>query len=543
MISMNNHDLTNTKNKVTTMCTAKKWVLALIITGSSVISSLSFAAMDISVRGNGIAIKSSGDTGLRHIYPLPTRTSWEVERYMKPGIYHIFDERSDPIKNKKYATTPVGAEYFPVVAETRKDYSLDSFKANEAGNVVIAVSNSNLSEPGWKRIPGAFSTSIQNYYLFEYDYTEVDKWVKVPKTDSDHPTLLFAADGSLKFDNPLPIAPLANGVKIADARQYFVDPSIIILPNGDYIATGRGGPLTRINNKTVFIIMWLSKDKGKTWTALNQETSPLRHPTAFHHQGALYLLGDMNGSKGGETGGIQKSTDGGKTWSDPVDLGFNFRTAPSHVVIAKGRIWCQSELASPGRKVVSAPVDSDLMNPNSWTSATDTGKNWSGNEADLMNTRGDDYPILMSKGDKIARVFSPTSYGTNNPGDDLKLPLSTSKYTAQYDPVSDKYYALTSYSSLPGNIRTGIGLFVSNDGQDFTLQKQILTGKSTAFHGFNYPFMQIDGDDIVFVLRTAWENEDGLPQRWHDANMFTFHRIENFRNEATPGRCYGIPGL
>jgi len=492
------------------------------------------AAMEILVKGKGVAIKNAGDSGRKHIYPIPTRTAWENERFMDLGKYHIFDYRTSAIRDKNYATTPVGADYFTAVAETRDDYSLDSFTANEAGTVTIALPDDNLSAAGWSKVAGDFKTSIQTYYTYRYDYTRVGEEVSIPKTDKDHPTLLFADNGEIKFSNPLPISSLANGVKIADARNYFADPSIIVLPNGDYVATGRGGPLNRVNNKTVFVRMWLSKDKGKTWAPLNEENIPLRHPTAFHHEGALYVLGDMSGSKGKETGGIQRSTDGGKTWSDPVDLGFNFRTAPSHVVIAKGRIWCQSELATPGRKVVSAPVDSDLMDPKSWISATDTGKDWSGNEADLMNTRGNDYPILMSKGDKIARVFSATSYGTNNPGDDLNLPVSGSKYTAQYDPVSDKYYALTSYSSLPGNIRTGIGLFVSNDGQDFKLLRQVMTGESTAFHGFNYPFMQIDGNDIVFVSRTAWENQKGIAQRWHDANMFTFHRISNFRgNQAS----------
>jgi len=520
---------------------ANKICLSFLIIGFTFFSNLALGAMTIQVKGKGVAIKNAGTSGQKHMYPLPTRTAWESERFMKPGTYHIFDNRNDKISGKDYATTPVGADYFTVVAESRDDYSLDSFTADEQGTVTIAVPDSSLNAAGWTRVAGAFNTSIQTYYLYNYAYNQVGEEVEIPKTNNNNPTLVFAEKGYIKFANPLPISDLAEGVKIAEARRNFVDPSIIILPNGDYIATGRGGPLTRVNNKTVFIIMWLSQDKGKTWTALNEESSPLRHPTAFYHKGALYLLGDFTGSVGRETGGIQKSTDGGKTWSDPVDLGFAFRTAPSHVVTAKGRLWCQSELASPGRKVISASVDADLMDPKSWISATDVGERYSGNEADLMATRNDGYPIIMSKGDHIARVYSPSTYGTKNSGDTLNLPLSGSKYTAQYDPVSDKYYALTSYSSLPGNIRTGIALFSSEDGQDFKFERQIMTGESTAFHGFNYPFMEIEGNDIIFVLRTAWETDQGIAQRWHDANMFTFHRLRNFRGYPEPTQCYGVP--
>ena len=43
--------------------------------------------------------------------------------------------------------------------------------------------------------------------------------------------------------------------------------------------------------------------------------------------------------------------------------------------------------------------------------------------------------------------------------------------------------------------------------------------------------MQIDEDDLIFVLRHAHENERGQPQRWHDANHLTFHRSKTFRQK------------
>jgi|GEM_PF-1613182 len=488
------------------------------------IANFSLAAMDMSVRGKGVSFKDVGTNGQSHIYPLATRTTWEKSRYMKPGTYHIFDNRPSAIKGKAYATTPVGADYFTAVAETRKNYSLDAFKANEAGKVLIAVPTTNLRASGWRRISGSFNTSKDEYYFYEYDYKQAGQWVDIPKTNKDHPTLLFAeSKNNLTFDNPLPISILGDdAVKISDAHSYIVDPAIAIMPNGDYIASSVGGPKLRGR----FLRLWVSKDKGKSWQGLNRSITSLRHATLLVRGNDLYLIGDNSGP-----GGIRKSTDGGKYWSPITYFNFDFRSSPSHVVEAKGRYWVASE-GNGGAKVISAPVNSDLLKASSWTEAkrSSSATAGTGNEADLMASRNGGYPIIMGKGNSIGRVLSKDEYTAIKGQDTLSLPMNGSKYTAMYDEASDKYWALTSYSSLRGNIRTGIALFSSKDGQKFTFERQILTGVSTAFHGFNYPFMEIDGDDIIFVLRTAWENDTGLSQRWHDGNMFTFHRVENFRN-------------
>jgi len=52
-------------------------------------------------------------------------------------------------------------------------------------------------------------------------------------------------------------------------------------------------------------------------------------------------------------------------------------------------------------------------------------------------------------------------------------------------------------------------------------------------HGFQYPSFLIDGEDIVFVSRTSYDDGVGGAYRQHDSNYFTFHRIEKFRNIKT----------
>ncbi len=481
------------------------------------------AQMNIRVRGNGIDIRNvdqnADKKGRSQIYPLAQRTTWARDRYMKPGKFYIFDQRPTEIKGKDYATTPIASGYDK--EDSRTDYSVDAFKADKSGTVTIAVPTDKLNAPGWKKLPVKFGTTISDFTLYDYDYQKAGEWVDVPRPDPKVPTLLFGDKGRIKFDNPIPISSLAEGVMIAAGRSYIIDPDLIVLPNGDYIAGARGGP---IKNR-VFARIWKSTDKGKTWNVLHKDNTFVKHGSLFYHDGALYLFGD--GKDG--LGAIQKSNDGGVTWPENVTLNFKFRTAPSHAIKAKGRVWIATEYHN-GSSAFSAPLDSDLMKAESWTLAKRTDDIGVGNESDIIATRGGGYPVIMPKGGTSIRILNENEAVADKSVDKLDLRGNGSKYSAIYDEKSDKYWALTSWSPLPNAIRTGISLYSSTDLKTFKFERQVFVGKSSSFHGFNYPFMQIDGDDVVFTLRTSWETEDGQAQRWHDANMFTFHRVRDFRN-------------
>ncbi len=490
---------------------------------------LAHAQMNIRVRGKGIAIENvSGNVDKAdrsQVYPLPQRTAWELEKYMVPGKYHIFGQRPKEIAGKDYATTYIASGYDK--EDARTDYLLDAFKADQVGTVTIAVPTDALNVPGWKKLPVGFNTSISDFTLYDYDYQKAGEWVNIPKPDPKLPTLIFAEKGHLKFDNPIPISTLAEGVMIAEPGTFYItDPDVIILPNGDYIASAIGGR----SKDGVVATQWKSTDKGKSWQQLNKENTFGRHPTLFQYKDALYLFGDITDTVSANgMGSIQKSYDGGVTWPESVKLNFRFRTAPSHVITAKDRVWIATEYGR-GSSVFSAPLDADWMKADSWTLAKRTDDIGVGNESDLLATRGGGYPVIMPKGGTSIRILNENETVADKAVDTLDLPGNGSKYSAIYDAKSDKYWALTSWSPLPNAIRTGIALYSSEDLKTFQFERQVFVGKSSAFHGFNYPFMQIDGDDVVFVSRTAWENEDGQPQRWHDANMFTFHRVRDFRN-------------
>jgi hypothetical protein len=51
--------------------------------------------------------------------------------------------------------------------------------------------------------------------------------------------------------------------------------------------------------------------------------------------------------------------------------------------------------------------------------------------------------------------------------------------------------------------------------------------------GFQYADWLFDGDDLIAVVRTAFDDADGGADSFHNANFLTFHRIRNFREAGS----------
>ena len=49
--------------------------------------------------------------------------------------------------------------------------------------------------------------------------------------------------------------------------------------------------------------------------------------------------------------------------------------------------------------------------------------------------------------------------------------------------------------------------------------------RDSALFGFQYADFEIEGEDIIFLCRTA----TGGARSYHDTNYSTFHRIKSFR--------------
>lgn len=83
-------------------------------------------------------------------------------------------------------------------------------------------------------------------------------------------------------------------------------------------------------------------------------------------------------------------------------------------------------------------------------------------------------------------------------------------------------------------IRNNLALICSSDLRHWEIKDTLIISDNPFFHGFQYADWQFDGKDIVAVLRTAFDEERGLPKRQHDANFLTFMRLCNFRTDKIP---------
>ena len=100
----------------------------------------------------------------------------------------------------------------------------------------------------------------------------------------------------------------------------------------------------------------------------------------------------------------------------------------------------------------------------------------------------------------------------------------------KFDPVSKKYYSIACRlkDNAPAHSRNLLSLMVSNDMLNWQPQCDIIdySDSDPDKVGFQYVDFEFDGDDIIFLCRTAVNQA----HNYHDSNYSTFHRIKNFRN-------------
>lgn len=116
-------------------------------------------------------------------------------------------------------------------------------------------------------------------------------------------------------------------------------PAIISLPNGDLLAFAEGRVKGAGDFGDINIVMKRSSDKGKTWSALQYvaefDTLQCGNPAPvvditdpLYPQGRIFLFyntgtnheGEVRKGRGYKQSWYKTSTDGGNTWSQPVDI-------------------------------------------------------------------------------------------------------------------------------------------------------------------------------------------------------------------------------
>ena len=343
--------------------------------------------------------------------------------------------------------------------------------------------------------------------------------------------------------------------------RYIGSPSICILPNGDYVAShDEFGPKSNMN-KSPQTKVFKSTDKGSHWELISTLDGQF-WSNLFIHDGALYIMG-TNRQHGDVV--IRRSNDGGTTWTTPSDstngllLKGEYHTAPVPVVINKGRIWRAIEYATSTTKkwgerysatMLSAPINSDLLNARNWTRSNHLpyNKNYLNGNFDawlegnaVVTKKGKIVNVLRVHTSKLpdeyCAIVDVSANGKKikfNAINFYKMPGATKKFTIRYDKKSKLYWSLVNYADKQykdvknERIRNCMALVSSPNLKSWKIAKTVLLHPDVYKHGFQYADWQFDGEDIVFVSRTAYDDSEGGANNNHDANYLTFHRIENY---------------
>jgi hypothetical protein len=373
------------------------------------------------------------------------------------------------------------------------------------------------------------------------------------------------------------VFPQAPGIVIdhsfASSGLYIGSPSLCVLPDGGLLAShdffgpksGRSGmPKGRI---------FRSSDRGKTWAQI-AEIDGFFWQNLFVRKGVVHAIGTDR-----EHGNlvIRRSVDGGKTWTDPRDADHGlirtgaWHTAPVPVVTHGGRIWRAVEDAESGIKwgsryrarMLSAPLDTDLLKAANWTLSNPLARDaswlmngfggWLEGNA-VIDPAGNVLNILRVETSRLpekaalVRVSADGKSATFDPMKDfIDFPGGAKKFTIRKDPEGGGYWSLANIAGggtgRPADIRNTLALVHSRDLRAWETRCILLHHPDVAKHGFQYADWQFDGDDLIAVCRTAWDDAEGQAHNKHDANYLTFHRWRNFRSLTRKNDVPGALGI
>ena len=337
--------------------------------------------------------------------------------------------------------------------------------------------------------------------------------------------------------------------------RYLCSPSIVRHPDGFLLASMDLFAGEHPQNLT---LIFRSDDDGETWHYVS-ELMPCFWGRMFIHKGELYMLscsteyGDLL---------IGKSADGGKTFSAPVCLlrGSNGKNgndgvhkSPQNIFIHNGRIynslewgtWANSEFWHAAM-VMSCDVNDDLLVPENWSFSEP--KKFNPSDAPELNSfpertmtiegtlavdkEGNFLNIMRFDGKRLALAYRVNTQDLDAPltySHCIPFPANASKFIIKYDDVSGKYYSVASRLHDKINTRRNlVSLLASDDLNNWYLVADLLDYSLSDPDkiGFQYMDFEIEGDDIIYLCRTAMNNANSF----HNSNYSTFHRIKNFRN-------------
>ena len=324
---------------------------------------------------------------------------------------------------------------------------------------------------------------------------------------------------------------------------YIGSPSIARLPDGRLVA---GHDLFGCGSWN-FSRIFRSDDDGEHWRHVADLTEAF-WGKLFVHRDQLYMLacrhrfGDIV---------LHHSPDGGETWGKPVALAAGpYHKAPVPITTHRGRLWTCVELRQPEFQavVISVPVDADLMDPKAWTVSSPLEydpawqpEGWAPKRAHI--SEGNAVVDPQGKLLNILRYNAPPHYGKvvvlDIAPDSRSLSFngtfdffgSLTKFTIRRHSATGVYWSLVNRVPEPRDgqwaVRNVLTLVKSRDLRRWSPMRDVLRDdRETApkYTGYQYIDWLFDGNDIIFVSRTAYNGA----HNFHDANHLTFHRVRNF---------------
>lgn len=335
-------------------------------------------------------------------------------------------------------------------------------------------------------------------------------------------------------------------------------------------------------------------DVGVYWQALFRDDSLLYSMGAASISGPLVIRRSQDHGKSwtlvDEAQGRLLSPENGKTWACGP-LVFTDKSGCWAVVEnQRSARWADNQI-----KVLHAEPDADLLQASSWQSSNVlTGdaswlegsfRGWLEasplvtREGIMLATLRIDHrrPNGAGIGGKAALIhvetsaaspprigFSPKPYNPaeQKPSGFIDFPGGGLRFVIRYDRTSDRYWSVCNY--IPRRFRHErynaerfrgvIALVSSADLTDWKIERIImhdsrLYAEDSAtirsaflgpvdekyFHtsfGLQYPWFLIEGDDLLVVVRAAWQSPDGPPHAGHDANYHIFTRVTQFRRRS-----------
>lgn len=465
----------------------------------------------------------------KYVFPLGSKTHRET-----------FADLSDDDRTRFSGATYAASQW--------NAHGIESVTASGHCTIKIATPET-LSGPDWTATGETFSIAGVTFRCYKAFYSEEMASAGTPLAIPHHSewsTLVFASGGTITVEAPAPPCTLID--KVTALRSVTVNnPAIHILSDGSYLASQTA------SYKAGYV--YRSTDRGETWSRIS---SGLRQTYCAVYEGpaGLYMLGCDN--VGGSLA-VQKSTDGGQTWSaNSVIFSKNatvdgYHGGSSPFVVSNGRVYRAMGDRDGNWSIllISAPADADLTDPSVWTMSNKLyyDPSWLA----VTSTRWEE-PALIRKPNGslaiIARIDGTTDKeyaALINVNSDTEIsfnrvfamPGSAKRMTIAYDSVSGKYWTLVSpfyantrtlYGLSPTQNRNSMVLMSSTDLLSWTRERTCIYSDNAFNNSYHYIDWRFDGDDLVSVFRCSADEERGMALNYHDSNAFGYFRVRNFRN-------------